>query len=84
MASRVPGSRKSAPPLPNWAAVRERIREEHRLNLPETDTARAIRQFRLAWEAVREAGLEDRTTGLIEQQARFSILRKTPSSDANG
>ena len=77
-------SRKSSPPLPKWAAVRERLGEERRLTLPGTDTAKAIRQFALAWEAVRQAGLEARTTGLIEQQARFSILRSPPSSDPNG
>lgn len=77
-------SRKSSSPLPKWATVRERLEEERRLTLPETDTAKAIRQFALAWEAVREAGLEARTTGLIEQQARFSILRSPPSSAPNG
>jgi hypothetical protein len=84
MPTQLPSPRKSTQPLPNWAAVHEQLEEERRLTLPGTDTTKAIRQFRLAWEAAREAGLEARTTGLIEQQARFSILRGSAHTDNNG
>jgi hypothetical protein len=66
--------------MPNWAAVQKRLDQERKTALPETDTSKAVQQFGLAWEAARTAGLATNTSGLIEQQARFSLLRDSLKS----
>lgn len=65
--------------MPNWDAVGERLRKERQENLPGMDTSEAIREFKLAWKAATAGGMQRQVTGLIEQQARFSLLRG-PSS----
>lgn len=75
MESKRPAAKDRSPGIPNWAAVEERLQRERRERLPATNTDEAVRQFRLAWKAALAAGEQRGTTGLVEQQARFSLLR---------
>ena len=75
------GPQGPAATTPNWSVVEQRLKSERQANLPETDTSKALQQFRLTWEAARTTGLERKQTGLIEQQARFSRLKRNPSTE---
>lgn len=63
-------------PLPKWEAVERRIHEERKMVLPAIDTDAAIAEFDRAFQTALSAEPFPRTTGLIDQQACFSNLRK--------
>lgn len=63
----------------NWEMVEQRLKEEKRRTLRLVDTSEAIKSFRLSSQVVQEAGLVSRETGLIEQQACFTMLREQES-----
>jgi hypothetical protein len=63
-------------PLPKWEAVERQLYEERKYTLPGIDTATIVKEFDLAIKTVFSARSFSRTTGLIDQQACFSSLRK--------
>ncbi|HKJ89616.1 MAG TPA: hypothetical protein VJ960_00680 [Oceanipulchritudo sp.] len=64
------------PPLPKWEAVERQLYEERKNTLSGIDTATIVKEFDLAFQTAFSAQSFSRTTGLIDQQACFSSLRK--------
>jgi hypothetical protein len=60
----------------NWEVVGRRLEELRRKELPLVDTQRALLNLADAYEACRLQGRIRPTSGLVQQQAFFRLLRQ--------